>query len=274
MSTDTHDQPRQGFVYQFKVEDEIPYACLLTDSDRTSAECTIVDVIYESFVITADQDYLTARLLAQSGLYRAFYWAAAQTIEKYLKAFLLLRGYAVKSRSHGLASLYATACALDATLKNIDIAPHDETGIPDYALGHVTIFSIKSFLQDIDKFGRPDNRYNSFGVDYNSGHLFALDHFVYDFRTRLEVPDVWQSLKKVDDSLLHALKRNNPWFATGAHAIPESAKLPASVRLARAVTKLDFLVGQIQNPSYKLALKWLNKMMKLPDEHQRMIDKV
>ncbi|WP_341714344.1 HEPN domain-containing protein [Limnobacter sp.] len=271
MSTGTN-HPRRGFVYQFKVEDEIAYASLLTDGDRASAECNIVDVIYESFVITADQDYLTARLLAQSGLYRAFYWAAAQTVEKYLKAFLLLRGKPVKSGSHGLIALYTTACALDATLMSVDISPHDETGIPDYALKHVTVFSIKEFLRDIDKFGRPDNRYNSFGVDFNSGHLFALDHFVYAFRAKIEVPDIWQSLEKVDGGLLDVLKKNNPWFATGAHAIPESEKLPATVRLAGAVTKLDFLVAQIQIPSYKLALRWLNKMMKLPVELQRMVD--
>lgn len=266
--------PRQGFVYQFSVEDEIAYASLLTDSDRVSAECNIVDVIYESFVVTADQDYLSARLLAQSGLYRAFYWAAAQTVEKYLKAFLLLRGKSVKSESHGLVELYAKTCALDATLQYLDIAPHDEMGIPDYSLSHVMVFSIESFLGDIDRFGRPDNRYNSFGVDFNSGHLFALDHFVYGFRTRIEAPDIWQSLKNVDEGLLDSLTRNNPWFATGAPARPESAKLPASVRLAMAVTKLDFLVAQIQIPSYKLALKWLNKMMKLPAELQRMVDRV
>jgi hypothetical protein len=271
----THaDQPRRGFVYQFKVEDEIPYASLLTDSDRASAECNIVKVIYESFVVTADQDYLTARLLSQSGLDRAFFWAAAQTVEKYLKAFLLLRGEPVKSRSHKLVSLYEKACALDATLQNIDIAPHDELGIPDYALRHVTVFSIKAFLRDIDKFGRPDNRYNSFGVDFNSGHLFALDHFVYNFRMKIEVPDIWQSLKRVDEGLLDAFMRNNPWLASDVRSIPESAKLPVSVRLAMAVTTLDFLVAQIQSPAYKLALKWLNKMMKLPGELERIVDKV
>ena len=51
----------QGFTYEFSVESEIAYASMLTKDDRISAECNIVSVIYESFVVTADQDYLTAR---------------------------------------------------------------------------------------------------------------------------------------------------------------------------------------------------------------------
>lgn len=119
MSTDSSPfvhEAQHHFVYEFKVENAIPYSQALPEEFKISAECNIVDVIYESFVVTADQDYLTARLLAKSGLYRAFYWAAAQTIEKYLKAFLLLRGESVRNGTHDVEALYTKACTLDISL--------------------------------------------------------------------------------------------------------------------------------------------------------------
>ena len=258
------------FIYHFSVETEIAQAKVLSENDRASVECNIVDVIYESFVVTADQDYLTARLLARSGLYRAFYWAAAQTIEKYLKAFLLLNGNSVKRGAHGIEDLYAKACAVDSSLQTMDIQPHDLLNVPDYARDHLTVFKSIDFLRDIDKFGRPDNRYNSFGVDFNSGHLFALDQFVFNLRKRIQVPDIWQSMSKVEDGLLIALTENNPWLSIDH----DFTKAPVSVKMSMAVTKLDFLVAHIKNTPYMLALQWLNRMMKLPAELSEKIGKV
>lgn len=276
MSTDSSPfvrEARQHFVYEFKVEDAIPYFQTLPEEFKISTECNIVDVIYESFVVTADQDYLTARLLAKSGLYRAFYWAAAQAIEKYLKAFLLLRGESVKDGTHDVEALYIKACTLDASLQIITIEPHDLLSVPEYARDYLKVFSTIEFLRDIDKFGRPDNRYNSFGVDFNSGCLFALDHFIFSLREKIIVPDIWQSLRKVDGHLIDTFEINNPWFSreTNASNWPQA---PIVVTDSMAVTKLDFLVKQSQNPPYRLALKWLNQMMKLPNELRKRIDKL
>lgn len=167
------------FIYAFKIEDAIPNSLALAECDRISAESHIVSVIYESFVVTGDQDYLAARILAQSGLYRAFFWAAAQTIEKQLKAFLLLNGQSVaerRSTSHAVKNLFEQACRFDASLASMALEPHGTIQVFDAAKPHLSIFAVDSFLSDIDKYGRPDNRYNSFGIDYNTGHLFALDH--------------------------------------------------------------------------------------------------
>lgn len=276
MSTDSSPflrEARQHFVYEFKVEDVSPYAQGLPKEFKTSAECNIVDVIYESFVITADQDYLTTRLLAKSGLYRAFYWAAAQAIEKYLKAFLLLRGESVKDEKHDLEALYTKACTLDVSLQSITIEPHDLLPVPEYARDYLKVFSTIEFLRNIDKFGRPDNRYNSFGVDFNTGCLFALDHFVFSLREKIIVPDIWQSLRKVDGYLIDTLEIHNPWFSRNPIA-SDSPQTPIVVTDSMAITKFDFLVKQSQNPPYRLALKWLNQMMKLPKELRKRIEKL
>jgi hypothetical protein len=274
MSTDNSPfvrEEQQNFVYEFKVEDAIPYSKALPKEFKISAECNIVGVIYESFVVTADQDYLTARLLAKSGLYRAFYWAAAQAIEKYLKAFLLLRGESVRDETHYVEALYTKACTLDASLRSITIEPHNLLSVPEYARDHLKVFSTIEFLQNIDKFGRPDNRYNSFCVDFNTGCLFALDHFVFSLREKTIVPDIWQSLRKVDGYLIDTLEMHNPWFSREPIA-SDSPQTPVVVEDSMAVTKLDFLVKQSQNPPYRLALKWLNQMMKLPNELRKRIE--
>lgn len=276
MSTDSSPflrEARQNFVYEFKVEDVIPYSQALPKEFKISAECNIVDVIYESFVVTADQDYLTARLLAKSGLYRAFYWAAAQAIEKYLKAFLLLRGESVKDDRHGLETLYTKACTLDASLQSITIEPHDLLPVTESARDILKVFSTIEFLRNIEKFGRPDNRYNSLGVDFNTGCLFALDHFVFSLREKTTVPDIWQSLRRVDGYLIDALEMHNPWFSRNPIA-SDSPQKPIVITAGMAVTKFDFLVKQSEEPPYKLALKWLNQMMKLPNELRKRIEKL
>lgn len=276
MSTNTSPfvrEARQHFIYEFKVEDAIPQSQALPKEFKISAECNIVDVIYESFVVTADQDYLTARLLAKSGLYRAFYWAAAQSIEKYLKAFLLLRGESVRDGTHDVEQLYTKACKLDNSLQSISVDPHDLLSVPEYARDYLKIFSTIEFLREIDKFGRPDNRYNSFGVDFNTGCLFALDHFVFSLREKTIVPDIWQSLRKVDGRLIDTLEMHNPWFSREPMS-SDSLQTPIVVTDSTTVTKFDFLVKQSQNPPYKLALKWLNQMMKLPNELRKRIDKL
>jgi hypothetical protein len=81
-----------GFIYSFDIGKEIPHFKMMSTQLQSSAECNAVEVIYESFVVPGDQDFLMARLLAQKGLHRGFYWAAAQAAEKYLKAFLLMNG--------------------------------------------------------------------------------------------------------------------------------------------------------------------------------------
>lgn len=50
------------------------------------------EVVRQEFIVTADNDYLAARILALSGLPRQFCWMANQAMEKYVKALTLLTG--------------------------------------------------------------------------------------------------------------------------------------------------------------------------------------
>ena len=81
---------RLSYIYSFKCGDELEHFDKLPDYEQANIERYIVQVISDSFVKPADEDYVTARLLAKKGLHRAFFWAACQALEKYLKAFLLM----------------------------------------------------------------------------------------------------------------------------------------------------------------------------------------
>ncbi|MEM9197676.1 MAG: HEPN domain-containing protein, partial [Pseudomonadota bacterium] len=54
------------------------------------------NLIYALFVDRGDEDYLAARLLFWNGIARGSMWSAAQSVEKYVKAVLLLRGHSSK----------------------------------------------------------------------------------------------------------------------------------------------------------------------------------
>ncbi|MBN8239137.1 HEPN domain-containing protein [Marinobacter hydrocarbonoclasticus] len=81
---------RLSYIYSLKCGDELEHFDKLPDYEQANIERYIVQVISDSFVKPADEDYVTARLLVKKGMHRAFFWAACQALEKYLKAFLLM----------------------------------------------------------------------------------------------------------------------------------------------------------------------------------------
>jgi len=263
---------RRSFVYSFNLKEDLLYIDRLPDNVQANIESCIVDVIYESFVVPGDQDYLTARLLAQKGLKRAFYWAAAQSIEKYLKAFLLLNGHSVvdnKFSGHPIKALFDEAASKDGALRSINLTPHPDINIERDTWRHLKSFTIENFIEDIEIHGSADNRYNSFGVEFNTGHLFALDNFAYALRGKIGVPSIKYSFKGIESDLISIFEDNNPWFCGSADKC--HTKIPSKafpIKYSLAVTKLDFLIKHKSEPTYGYALKWLNKKMKLPNNRR------
>jgi len=260
-----------SFVYSFNLKGDLPYIHRLPDDVQASIERYIVEVIYESFVVPGDQDYLTARLSAQKGLQRAFYWAAAQCIEKYLKAFLLLDGHSVvdkrKFMGHPIKALFGEAAKIDGTLSSIDLTPHAGINIEKSACRHLKSFGIDSFIEDVEIHGSADNRYNSSGVEFNTGHLFALDNFAYALRGKIGVPLIKYSFKGIQGDLISIFEDNNPWFCSSVDKC--HTKIPSEafpIRYSSAATTLDFLIKHKGESPYSHALKWLNNKMKLPNK--------
>lgn len=256
-----------NFISNFNILDDISEVALLTELDQNHIESDIVNIIYQSFVIPADEDYLAARLLAQNGLSRAFYWSASQAIEKYLKALLLMNGQCLSSnRGHSVSAQFDKVTGIYDELKNIKFTLDTNINIDNGVGERVSDITLSSFLDDIDKFGSPDNRYNASGVQFNTWFLFALDTFIYEVRKYLSGPDILSNYKYINEELMCAFKDNNPKFNGVDY---KNTKIPSEkfqVCSSVKTTKLDFISKQDTVKS-KFVLDWLGmKGYKFPSK--------
>ena len=251
---------------------EMAHFKLMPEHIQSSAECNAVDVIYESFVVPGDQDYLMSRLLAQKGLPRGFYWAAAQAIEKYLKAFLLMNGEGVRRfKAHPIKELFEAASKIDTSLVDLNILPHDSIQVEASVSHHLKKFTIPDFIDDLERHGSADNRYNAFGVDYNTGHLCAMDSLSFQLRRKIGATPINESFKKLSSDLMLIFEKNNPWFHAEENQLPN--QIPSDefhIQYSSSVTKLEILIKNESNPAYKLALQWLSAKMKLPRINRKL----
>lgn len=254
-----------SYIYSFTCRDELGCFDKLPGHVQGNVERYIVQVIRDSFVKPADEDYVAARLLAQKGMHRAFFWAASQSLEKYLKAFLLLRGVSVKRfKGHSIAALHTEACAVDLELSNVDTKAHAAIKIHPNVSESIENLSVAKFINDIETQGSPDNRYNSFGVSFNSGYLFALDSFVFGLRQKIGVPPIQENFIKMDQDLVEAFNLYNPWFAPVHMDLAELSNEDFNLSLSGSVTTLDILTGSHAPDGSMFVLQWLDKKMKLP----------
>lgn len=253
------------FTYSFDISEYSPHVVCLMKEDQSYIEQQIVMVIYDSFIISGDEDYLTARLLAQKGLSRAFYWAAAQSIEKYLKALLLLHGHSVlKFKRHNIEKLFKEAVKLDGDLEKISLTSSNNLNINKEFSELIESFTLEEFIKNIDKHGCADNRYNSFGVQFDTWTLFALDNFLFHLRNRLDVPDILKSFKNIDEDLVNTFKDNNPLFCESEFFHTEIPSKKFQIRASSSVTTLDYVDSNEIDHRHKYVLTWLNGKMTLP----------
>lgn len=263
------NERKLSYVYSFKCEEELEHFDKLSNGTQANIERYIVEVICDSFVEPADEDYVTARLLAQKGMHRAFFWAASQALEKYLKAFLLMRGVAVNNdrfQGHPIADLHDKACSVDGQLSTVDTKPHAAIKIHSNFSESIENFSVADFVIDVEKQGTPDNRYNSFGVNFNSGYLFALDSYVYGLRQQIGVPPIQETLRKMEQDLVEAFYEYNPWFAPAHMDFAELPNENFNLSISGTVTTLDLLTGPHAPHGSRFVLQWLDKKMKLPKQ--------
>jgi hypothetical protein len=257
--------PAQKFIYSFDLADAQPRIHAYPETTKAAAERYVAEVIYESFVIPGDQDYLMARLLALKGLPRGFYWAAAQTVEKYLKALLLMRGCGVASyRGHPLLSLLNAAISVEPSLGKVDISRHQSIAVSEKNSALLQQFSVNELLVDLESHGASDNRYNAVGIEYNTGHLFALDSFAHHVRALIGAPPIGESHKELSGDLVACLSIANPWFCGHQE---HSIALPSEEMPLKAhgtVTTLDFISNNQRYPECIIAFEWLSKKMQVP----------
>jgi len=147
--------------------------------DRSLEERKI-DLIFKLYVDPADQDYLSARWAFSNGLFQSFYNSAGQSLEKYLKAALLLQDQSARNYGHALDRLYAAVSRLD---------PHGylpaQLDLPKTtAMGRNTWQDKppSMFADYLKKYGSPDNRFAFYGTFVNGPILHVLDILCHALR--------------------------------------------------------------------------------------------
>ena len=67
---------------------------------------------------------------------------------------------------------------------------------------------IGDFLDAIEKYGDPHNRYDFYGTQYEFSYLFKLDHVVHALRTNVVDVDIMHKVKNIDKISYFAYEQN------------------------------------------------------------------
>ena len=211
-------------------------ASILNALPREQHDCFIRnanEIVIESFIFTGDRDYLTARFAYFQKQSHLFLWSAAQALEKYLKANILLLGEGEISRTHKHTEL---AKALKVT--HSEILEIDTTIPNDWAEYGVALWpdvDVDGFLQRIETLGAPDVRYDQVQLEVNLQDLVLLDRLAYRLRYRL-IDEPVESCRLVGEQLKQC------FFDLNYHFSPEEFAHPSLRGLTlqhASVTRLE-----------------------------------
>lgn len=138
-------------------------------------------IVRELFIDTADDNYILARWCFVGGLSVDYSWLAVHTLEKYMKAALLLNGQSGKE-GHDIRRLYKNVKHLSA-----DLLPENLTQPPALEIDSWRDERPTRFLERLYRNGNAHNRYQIFGFLRHREDLFKLDSMAFALR-RLCVP--------------------------------------------------------------------------------------
>ncbi len=176
-------------------------------------------IVWEFFVDTADDNYITARWSFVEGLKLDYFWLAVHTLEKYMKAVLLLNGRSGKSycdksgkcRSfgHDIVVLYEEVKSLATDLLPSKLEQPDRPEID-----HWHDETPEAYLQRLYRHGNADNRYQIYGFVQRPDDLSKLDIMAFALR-RLCVPL---------DAFIHGKKRRGKMNLTHRERLTKQPK--------------------------------------------------
>ena len=170
----------------------------LPQEQRERFERYATEVVCESFIFTADRDYLTARFAFFQKQSHLFLWSAAQAVEKYLKANILLLGSGCIKRTHRHTKLAKALRESHSNRLNIDLAI--PIGWPEQGVTYWPSLNVDGFFERIEALGSPDVRYDQVQLDVHLQDLVLLDRLVFSMREQLVIETV-QSCRLVGDQL-------------------------------------------------------------------------
>lgn len=167
-------------------------------------------IIEELFINTADDNYIAARWCFHESLNVDFFWLAVHSLEKYMKAVLLMNGFSSKSYSHNIVKLYSVVRPLAPELLPTKLFKPDAE-MPDEQWRNE---DVEVFLQRLHRDGNADNRYQLYGYVRHAEDLWKLDQLVFNVRRLcrpLETHFLGEKIAGVpDDSIRRRLKKDMP----------------------------------------------------------------
>lgn len=139
-----------------------------------------VDLVKSLFLESADDDYITARWAYSHAKQQIFFWHAAQSLEKLMKAVLLLNNESVIEYEHDIPRLWARLCELDVRNRiSRDIPKHKGTAL----LADIwEAQPVTDFVKLVHYYGSPDARYGSLGTKQGGPLYSILDKIYFEIR--------------------------------------------------------------------------------------------
>ena len=142
----------------------------------TSFEDARSDVVWQMFVRTADENYISARGCFRRGLAFDYHWLAVHSLEKYMKGVLLLNGRSSKGYGHEIVKLFREVVKIGGELVL------DRLDAPDQWQRHWHSEMVSDYLERLYRNGNPHNRYDEGGYSALPEDLLKLDRVAFAVR--------------------------------------------------------------------------------------------
>ncbi len=135
---------------------------------------------HKFFVAPSDRNYFFARFAKTYGINEEFWWQALQTIEKLLKAGLILNGVSVKNGyNHDIEKLWSKHKEVFGDLAVTSLRRPDKLDERFWSDR-----PLESFVARVNQMGHPDSRYGLLSYSNSTGDLFKFDQLSFELRRR------------------------------------------------------------------------------------------
>lgn len=132
------------------------------------------------FVAPSDRNYFFARFAKTYGINEEFWWQALQTIEKLLKAGLVLNGVSVKSGyGHDIEKLWNKHKEVFGNLAVTDLKRPAKLADRFW-----TDRPLENLITRMNQMGDPDIRYGLLSYSNNNDDMFKFDQLAFELRRR------------------------------------------------------------------------------------------
>jgi len=189
----------------------------LSPEQQASFKGATTKIVCESFVLTGDRDYLTARFAFFQKQPHLFLWSASQAIEKYLKANIILFKKEKISRNHKLRTLFSSLekSYPDRIILQLTV-PRD---LSEQGVTYWPEITTEDFLLRLEKIGSPDVRYNQIKLEDTLQDLVLLDRMAFSLRAGL-INEPVQACRNVGRQISNCFLDFNYPFAPADHPHP------------------------------------------------------